>query len=53
MEMKAGPLKRKDENMLRIFERRMLRRMYGPIKENDIWRSRYNHELINYIMNQM
>jgi hypothetical protein len=19
--------------------------MYGPIKENDVWRSRYNHEL--------
>jgi hypothetical protein len=44
MEVTAGPLK-KDENMLRIFERRMLRRIYGPIKENCIWRSRYNHEI--------
>jgi hypothetical protein len=30
--------------MLRIFER-ISRRIYGPIKENCIWRSRYNHEL--------
>lgn len=36
---------RKDENMLKIFERRILRRIYGSIKENGIWRSRYNHEL--------
>jgi hypothetical protein len=31
--------------MLRIFERRILRRICGPIKENGIWRSRYNNEL--------
>jgi hypothetical protein len=37
--------KREEENMLQIFERRILRRIYGPIKENGIWRSRYNHEL--------
>jgi hypothetical protein len=30
--------------MLRILER-ILRRIYSPIKENGIWRSRYNHEL--------
>jgi hypothetical protein len=30
--------------MLIIFERRILRRIYGSIKEN-VWRSRYNHEL--------
>jgi hypothetical protein len=36
-------LKREDENMLRIFERRLLR-IYGPIKENGISRSRYTHE---------
>jgi hypothetical protein len=40
------PLKRKDQNMLRIFERRILRRNYGPIKENYKWRSRY-------VMNQI
>jgi hypothetical protein len=31
--------------MLRIFERRMLRTINGPIKENGVWRSRYNHIL--------
>jgi hypothetical protein len=32
--------------MLRIFERRiLLKRIYGPVKESGIWRSRYNHEL--------
>jgi hypothetical protein len=45
MEAKAGPLTRKGENMLRVFEKRELRRIYVPIKENCIWRSRYNHEL--------
>jgi hypothetical protein len=38
------PLKRIDENMLRIFERSTLRRIYCPMKENDTWRSRNNHE---------
>jgi hypothetical protein len=41
----SWPLKREDENMLQIFERKILRRIYGLIKENDIWRSRYNREL--------
>jgi hypothetical protein len=44
-------LKRTEENMLRIFDRRILRRMFGPVEENGIWRSSYNHEL--YIMNQI
>jgi hypothetical protein len=38
-------LRREDENMLGIFERRILKRIYGSIKENAIWRSRCNHEL--------
>jgi hypothetical protein len=42
---KLWPLTRKDENMLPVFERRTLRKIYGLIKENNIWRSRYNHEL--------
>jgi hypothetical protein len=32
-----------DKNMLRIFGKIILRRICGPIKENDIWRSRYSH----------
>jgi hypothetical protein len=38
-------LKKKDENMLKISKRRILRRIYDSIKENGIQRPRYNHEL--------
>jgi hypothetical protein len=31
--------------MFRIFARRILRRIYGPMKENSMWRARYNHEI--------
>jgi hypothetical protein len=36
---------KKDENLLQILERRILRRIYGPINEGGIWRIRYNNEL--------
>jgi hypothetical protein len=32
-------------NVFRIFERRLLRFIFGLIDVNDIWRTRYNHEL--------
>jgi hypothetical protein len=35
----------KGGNMLQIFERRILRMIYGPINDNGIWRTRYNNEL--------
>jgi hypothetical protein len=41
----SWPLGRKEENMLRISERRTLRSLHGPVKENGVWRPRYNHEL--------
>jgi hypothetical protein len=41
----SWPLKMKDENMLQIHERKILRRIFGPVKDSDIWRSRHNHEL--------
>jgi hypothetical protein len=41
------PLKRKDENTLQIFERRILRRIYGPFKENGMRRSGYNHDILH------
>jgi len=34
-----------DYNHLGVFERKILRRIYGPICEGAIWRSRYNEEL--------
>ena len=33
------------ENLLRIFERKILQRIYGPVQEGDIWRIRNNEEL--------
>jgi hypothetical protein len=39
------PLSKKERNMLRIFARRTLRMIYFPIKDTDIWRTRYNSEL--------
>jgi hypothetical protein len=33
--------------MLNTFERKILRKMYGPIKEGRCWRPRWNNELHN------
>ena len=38
-------LSKVDELRLGVFERKILRRIYGPIWEEAIWRSRYNEEL--------
>ena len=38
-------LTKKVEMMLGRFERKILRRIFGPIQENMQWRSRYNQEL--------
>jgi len=42
-------LAKSDENLLRIFERKILRKIYGPIQEGDIWRIRNNKELNRFI----
>jgi hypothetical protein len=34
-----------DKNSLRIFEWKALRKIYGPLKENQRWRIRTNHEI--------
>jgi hypothetical protein len=34
-----------EENALRRFERRMLRKIYGPVVDKGVWRIRYNEEL--------
>ena len=38
-------LSKADELRLGVFERKILRRIYGPVCEKAIWRSRYNEEL--------
>src|SRR6202012_2350336 len=35
----------KHENTLNTFKRKMLRRIRGPIQENNVWRTRNNREL--------
>jgi hypothetical protein len=39
------PLSRLDERLLSIFERRILRYVFGPVEENVTWERRYNYEL--------
>ena len=41
----TGVLSKADELRLGVFERKILRRIYGPICEEAKWRSRYNEEL--------
>lgn len=38
-------LTKKTEMMLGALERKILRRIFGPVQENSKWRIRYNHEL--------
>jgi hypothetical protein len=42
---KTWVLSKADELRLGVFERKILRRIYGPICEGATWRSRYNEEL--------
>jgi hypothetical protein len=44
-ESDSWPLSKKDENILQIFERRILRRIYGPVNEGGVWRIRCNDDL--------
>jgi hypothetical protein len=41
-----------DEQNLDVFERKVLRRIYGPVQEGDIWRNRYTLNYTHYIKNQ-
>jgi hypothetical protein len=34
-----------EEKILAIFERKILRKIYGPVEENELWRVRRNDEL--------
>ena len=35
----------REERALAVFERKILRKIYGPVKENELWRIRQNDEL--------
>jgi hypothetical protein len=41
-------IKKEDENVLRRFERKIIRRIYGPVKQGREWRIR-NEEIDNII----
>jgi hypothetical protein len=34
-----------DENVINIYERKILRKIFGAVREVDHWRARYNNEL--------
>jgi hypothetical protein len=34
-----------EDNQINIFERKILRKRYGPTNDNGVWRIRYNQEL--------
>jgi hypothetical protein len=38
-------LSKKSENALSVFERKILRRIYGPGQDNGKWRTGYNKEM--------
>jgi hypothetical protein len=42
-------MKKEDENILRRFERKIIRRMYGPVRQGREWRIRNNEEIDNII----
>lgn len=41
----AWTLTKKDINRLNIFERKVLRSIFGPVNVDNEWRARYNYEL--------
>jgi len=48
----ARTLTNRDEQHLRIFERRILRKVFGPVQNEDgFWRIRMNYELYDLIKN--
>jgi hypothetical protein len=39
------PFNISDENALRIFERKVISKIYGPVWEDDVWKARSNSEI--------
>ena len=38
-------LNKKEEKQLIVFENKILRKLFGPINEDNIWRKRHNYEI--------
>jgi hypothetical protein len=51
-ESETWTLKAGDENALRCFETKILRRIFGPVQDSTGWRIRYNQELDRLIEGQ-
>jgi hypothetical protein len=47
--LETWTLTKSDENSLRIFERKIQRKIYGLVQEGDTWRIRYNEELNRFM----
>jgi hypothetical protein len=45
----ARTMKKQDENILRRFERKIIRKIYGPVRQGREWRIRNNEEIDNII----
>ena len=39
-------LSKSDENKLAVWERKIMRRIFGPVTENGVWRNSSNEELM-------
>jgi hypothetical protein len=46
---KSCTLTKADEEKLRIFERRILRKIYGPTCENGAWRIKFSDEIYSHV----
>ena len=44
MVQESWPLTVEEETTLAVFEREILRKIYGPVKGNELWRIRRNDE---------
>jgi CRISPR/Cas system CMR-associated protein Cmr3 (group 5 of RAMP superfamily) len=49
MAVNPGPCKKEDENILQRFERKIIRRIYSPVRQGGEWRIRNNEEIDNII----
>ena len=49
----CSSLNRRNKEQLQVFEKRIIREIFGPICDNGKWRIRFNSELTLYIQTQI